>query len=88
MSSIKEHFQTFPEPFRTQALANLNNGMASTSTDENRDVSGPRAALSLGFDWDLAYEENGYWDAFWQTLPKGRMPASETNFKSQNLSTT
>lgn len=70
--TIIEEFNQFPEPYKSQALANLNNAMASITTNENTEVSGPRAALTLGFDWEWSYEEQGYWDNFWETLPKGR----------------
>jgi len=62
MKSAKEHFETFPEPYRSQALAN---------TDESRLkhlYNTPSSALCWSFMWINTEQGNSYWGEFADTL--------------------
>ena len=62
MKTIKEHFEEFPEPYRTQALENLHDDIST------KIISHPKLALYLGFQWILTMKGGTYWLSFYKTL--------------------
>jgi len=61
--TIREHFESFPEPYRTQALNNR-----SKFQGRPRKVSLPSTALWQAFDWGRSNEGLAYWDTFCRKL--------------------
>lgn len=64
--TIKEFYNKYPEPYKSQALKNLYPNMA------NKSVSDPVDALIVGFFWKLTPEGQGfeYWESFCNRLKK------------------
>lgn len=60
--TIREWFETFPEPYRTQAIEN--------TRERSLNTKAPSAieALSLGFVWSSSQQGLGYWLKFESTL--------------------
>ena len=61
--TAKEWFSEFPEPYRTQALENLESQKFISASD----------ALMFGFDWDENKGDSTYWETFYnQLLSEGK----------------
>jgi hypothetical protein len=60
--TIKKWYEEFPEPYRTQALANVKYPEVKWST--------PLDALAGGFDWYYSPEGAKYWIEFSNILDK------------------
>jgi hypothetical protein len=71
MPTIREHFMTLPEPYRTQALAN------------SRPISleAPRRtlanALQSGFSWAASPQGHKYWQNIWENPAKALLANPE-----------
>lgn len=59
MKTIREHFNTLPEPYRTQAIENT-----KYQNFENLNKTSPNVQESLlvAFYWDETKQGNEYWD--------------------------
>lgn len=66
MKTILEFYNIYPEPYKSQALANLYPNMA------NKNVSDPIDALIVGFYWERTPQGQGfkYWENFCNKLKK------------------
>lgn len=66
MKSAKKHFETFPEPYNTQAIQNTDelrlNHLYETAT----------SALCWSFTWMNTPQGASYWGNFCETLRKGQ----------------
>lgn len=60
--TIREHFESFPEPYRTQAIEN------TKEADLERKELNKTEALYKAFTWDLSPQGIGYWFDFRKTL--------------------
>jgi len=60
MKTAREWFETFPEPYRSQALANCE--------DENEFYKKASNALYSNFDWEESPQDFDYWDDFYRKL--------------------
>jgi hypothetical protein len=63
MKTIREHFELFPEPYRTQAIQNM-----PAFAGRPRKVKSGSIALWNGFDWGTSNEGSDYWDSFCRKL--------------------
>jgi hypothetical protein len=63
MKTVLEHFETLPEPYRTQAIENCkdqgNEGLKVENLDE---------AFSDGFVWSRSKQGYDHWDDFYDSL--------------------
>lgn len=55
MANIKEQLESLPEPFRTQALMNMNN------TKAHREADKKSTAISEAFSWGNTPQGSTYW---------------------------
>lgn len=62
MKTIREWFETFPEPYRTQALENLKKADGTIKERSAKD------ALLSGFHWPESSQGDEYWRKFITTL--------------------
>ncbi len=60
MKTAREWFETFPEPYRRQAIANC--------LDLNRKYDNASNALGLSFTWRETTEGNDYWMDFYDLI--------------------
>lgn len=60
MKTIREHFEALPEPFRTQALSQIDDRRCSTETQAS--------AIDLGLSWARTKEGEHYWLGLWMAL--------------------
>jgi len=60
--TIKQHFEDFPEPWKSQAKNNLVPRMGSSV------IGSPYLALIHGFPWDANEQGIDYWSDFSKTL--------------------
>jgi hypothetical protein len=75
--TIREWFEELPEPYRSQALINMNTGAENLITDSRAE------ALEMGFTWRDTVEGRGYWDSFYDSidaLPEPIEPKKPTNW--------
>jgi len=62
MKTIKDYLNELQEPYRTQALNNLDKGY------EDRKVKNILIALTLAFVWDESPEKHKYWNDLYKNL--------------------
>ncbi len=62
--TMKECFNKFPEPYRTQALINFEKNYGDT----NPTVVNIRSSLEGAFIWANSPEGSGYWEKFYHSL--------------------
>jgi len=60
MKTAREWFETFPEPYRSQALENC------TDSDELHETDSK--ALAFNFNWEGSPQKDDYWYKFWEQL--------------------
>ena len=60
--TIREHFESFPEPFRTQAIENTTEKVLKKKKQTKKE------ALYLAFVWTFSRQGHDYWDDFKNTL--------------------
>ena len=60
MKTAREWFEMFPEPYRTQALANLK--------DDPELYRNAHRALDHNFDWEASPEGEDYWYELYRKL--------------------
>ena len=60
--TILEHFKTFEQPYKDQAIANLYPNMAG------RQMTNDYEALIVGFYWNDTPEKFNYWEKFCNKL--------------------
>jgi len=64
MKTAREWFETFPEPYRSQALENIENFKLHSS---NKSYDKASVAID-SFDWDATSEGYYYWERFYENL--------------------
>ncbi len=66
MKTIKEHLETLPEPYRSQALENYNPRFLGD--DPPQKFEQVSEALIYAFDWTESPEGEEYWDKYQDSL--------------------
>ena len=62
MPTARQHFEKFPEPYRSQAIEN------TSEEDLNKEYQAAEDALFISFSWCDAPQEPNYWYNFYLTL--------------------
>ena len=71
MKTIREHLETLPEPYRSQALENID------ERDQDLPEISLRGALLKGFFWYDAPQGGHYWIDVYHRLVKGELEISQ-----------
>lgn len=67
MKTVIAHFKKFPEPYRSQAIANTPPGILNSKEPDAKE------ALKGSFVWDNSAQGIKYWSDFYQTIGKRKI---------------
>ncbi len=69
MKTVSEYLETFPEPYRTQAINNFNGNRNDTFwIGKNKECANVKEALGSAFSWNYSKEGDDYWSNFYNSL--------------------
>lgn len=78
MKTVRQHLETFPEPYRTQALKN------ATPSRLNEFRHQPEQALIYAFNWAGTPERKDYWQSFYTAIRRGELRPPTQNREPWN----